>query len=456
MKKIYIDGTEIEFGEKPSWVKRFFISIKDLVIFNYKTLSPGWKIAFSIIVLISILNILFRRDFSSIGWAAPFASVLILVLPYLKDVVIGMYDGKTRIIKDSSALLKIKNLKLSSADKAMGFEYIPDPGGDVGVVISTDVNKRIFLDQKFDIQLENTGALREKTIIDSLASRRDIFSTYITQKFRMSLSSKNPLINERKIGFCNSFWNDNEVCKIYKTTYFYSLCSGDLAMSMVCRDQGDTRRILVENRLLTSLIYSDNNFEMRSFEDSRKPVSLHGGVELIGVSKDYFLRVAVQGDHTQFSQGKKAPLGSGSMDWEDFIKSNSLKNLIKVSAAREFLEEWGKKHSIKENIIIENIVCIGFFRMPHRGGKPQFVVLCKFGNDNHQLRADASEVYLEEPENNDCLFRVRNLKELSGAVQTILENSDKRNSVPLLGAMSCLKDAIEFNPELISNALEYK
>lgn len=249
MKKIYIDGTEIEFGEKSSWVKRFLLSIKDWVIFNYKTLSPAWQITLFITVLVSILNILFRRDFSSIGWAAPFASVLILVLPYLQDVIIGIYNGKTRVVKDFPTLIKVKNLKISSDDEAMGFKYIPDPGGDEGVVMSTEVNRRIFLDQEFDMPLEDTGPLREKEIIDSLASRRYIFSTYITQKFLKSLSSKNPLINESKIGFCNSFWNENEVCQVYKTTYFYSLCSGDLAMSMACRDQGDIRPTLVENRV---------------------------------------------------------------------------------------------------------------------------------------------------------------------------------------------------------------
>ncbi len=224
---------------------------------------------------------------------------------------------------------------------------------------------------------------------------------------------------------------------------------------MVCKDKGHTKYIPVNNNSLTSLIPHENSYEMMSFEDNSKKISLHGGVELIGVSKDFLLRIAVQGEHTQFSQEKKAPLGSGSMDWNDLENADTLKKLIKISAIREFLEEWGKKHKIKENIIIEDILCLGFFRMPHRGGKPQFVVLCKFGNENIQLRPDSSEVYVEEPEDNDCLFKVRNLSELSNAVSKVLKNSDCINSVPLLGAMTCLKDAINSNPELISKTLGY-
>jgi hypothetical protein len=456
MKKIYIDGVEIEFDQKSSWIKRLILSIKDVIVFNFKTLSPGWKIALLITILVSILNSLFKRDFSGIGGTiAPFVAALILLLPYIKILILSIYEGKIIIVTDSSALEKLKVLNLSDEDKDMGFKYIYDRGGGAGVVLSPGLNRKIFLHPEFDMPLKVVGKVREKNIIDSLASRRDIFSSYITTKFLKSLITKNPLINELKIGFCNSFWLNKDACEVYKSTYFYSLCTGDLALSKVYRDKGDIRHSLVENSLLTSLIAKDNRFEMRNLEDNRKPISLHGGVELIGVSKDFWLRIAVQGDHTQFSQGKKAPLGSGSMDWEDFNKSRSLKNLIKISAVREFLEEWGKNHRIKEDIIIEDIICLGFFRMPHRGGKPQFVVLCKFGNNNDQLRPDSSEVYVEEPENNDCLFQVRTIEELYSAVRKVLKNSDKRNSIPLLGALKCLQYAIKFDPELISKTLGY-
>ena len=455
MRKISISGLEIDIEEKPHRLTRLFLSTKDWMLFNYKTLAPAWRIALLISILLTILSFIFRRDFSYAGWAAPVAAALIFSLPFLKTIVVGLYAGKIRIVQDPAALLKIKNLQLSAEDQAAGFTYIPDAGGGVGVVMSAEVNRRIFLDPQFDIEIQDTGPLRSANLVESLASRGDVFSAYMTQKFLAALLSSNPLINEEKIGFCNSFWLGRGVCEVYKTTYFYSLCSGDLAMSMVCRDQGGVRRKLVDNGSLTSLLSRENSYEMRSLEDSRKPISLHGGVELMGVSKDYFLRVAVQGDHTQFSQGKKAPLGSGSMDWGDFEKSKTLKNLIKVAAVREFLEEWGKKHKIKEDIVIDDIVCLGFFRMPHRGGKPQFVVLCKFGNHNEQLRADESEVYVDEPEDNDCLFRVRDMTELGQAVGKILENADGRNSIPLLGAMSCLKEAMASNPALIAKTLGY-
>ena len=78
------------------------------------------------------------------------------------------------------------------------------------------------------------------------------------------------------------------------------------------------------------------------------------------------------------------------MDWNDRARGRTLKSVTVTAARREFLEEWGKKHPHKPPIRITRIEPIGYFRMPHRGGKPQFVALAKFENPVRDLHPGRS------------------------------------------------------------------
>jgi hypothetical protein len=455
MKYVSIDGMLIAYKEKPVWIKRLLMSIVHIMDYNYKALSPGWQIYLVLSTVLLILNSVFRRDYGGVVLLGPYVAGIVFILPHIRGFFVKLYKGRIMIEDDPAILGKITNIKISKEDVAYGFEYVADPYGGPGVVISRALNDKMFLNSEYDILLKIDNKLRRYLIVKSLASRSEIYRPYIMGLFLRSLISRNPLINEEKIGFCNSFWDEKKICEIYKTKYYYSLCSGDMAQSRVCREKGGVRHVIMENKLIGSLNYDDEYCMMRPLNDTVKPISLHGGVDLIGVSKDFFLRVSMQGKHTQFSNELKAPLGSGSMDWGDLRKADNLKSLIKISAVREFLEEWGRRHRIKENIKIDDVLCIGFFRMPHRGGKPQFVVLCKFGNEDIHLRPDPAEVYTQEPEIDVCRFEVKNIGQLQCAVHKILKNEDKRNSVPLLGAMTCLRDAIIMRPALISKVLGY-
>jgi hypothetical protein len=144
------------------------------------------------------------------------------------------------------------------------------------------------------------------------------------------------------------------------------------------------------------------------------------------------------------------------MDWEDQFGLETLKPLILEAASRELIEEWGRKHPEKPTIRIQAIAPIGYFRMPHRGGKPQFVVFAKLHNDDIDLRPDISEVTADLSESAAARFFVPDLKSLANST-TLMTNkaSVYLNSVPLFGALVCLEHAIRLSPQVICNVAGY-
>ena len=80
---------------------------------------------------------------------------------------------------------------------------------------------------------------------------------------------------------------------------------------------------------------------LRPLSQSSKTVSAQIGINLLCVSKDKILLVAIQGGKTMVGQNQRTPTASGSMDWEDLGEVKTFKELGKVAALRELREEWG-------------------------------------------------------------------------------------------------------------------
>jgi hypothetical protein len=177
---------------------------------------------------------------------------------------------------------------------------------------------------------------------------------------------------------------------------------------------------------------------------------------IIAITEDWWLKLAIQAKSAQVSGGTKAPLASGGIDWTDQKGSTTLKEVLVKAGCRELIEEWGKRRRLGTNrtvIRIRNnkIQPIGFFRMPHQGGKPEFVVFTKIENKVSELFLDFAEVYSAETSaTRETLFKVENLRSLNNAVDDMLKGgSAYKDSVPLYGSLLCLKDAITNNAKLI-------
>ena len=333
---------------------------------------------------------------------------------------------------DDLLLGSLKSVLPSEKEAYHGFktskrcECLTSP--DVPVVLSETFNTNCMANREWDIRLNR---LPKNTtydpIICDLRGRSFALSRYLTAKFRKSIYTINPLTNDRKIGFFSPMVAGAKSVDIFPTDYFTGLCTEALTTKDL---EGVNNAGNVDVKLKASTychIECRNGRAVRllDFGDTSKPCSLQGGVEVIAVSKDYYLRLAIQATVAQFSGGTRAPLASGSMDWEDQEGCETLKQLICEAGRRELIEEWGKNHRTVLRFKKGKIQPIGFFRMPHRGGKPQFVVFARLENNDWDLRPDLAEVHADLADDAGARFKVPDLPSLQKAVTQMIEGGGR-------------------------------
>jgi hypothetical protein len=110
------------------------------------------------------------------------------------------------------------------------------------------------------------------------------------------------------------------------------------------------------------------------------------GTSTIAFTSDSYLVIVGQSATNAFSQRLWAPSGSGSADWKDVHGFTELQDLVKYSAKRELVEETG----LSSNEVAW-IRAIGYGRLLHRGGLPQFFCLAQLNCTLDKVRITRSE-----------------------------------------------------------------
>ena len=96
--------------------------------------------------------------------------------------------------------------------------------------------------------------------------------------------------------------------------------------------------------------------------------SNHLGVSTMATTRDGVVLITGQSSRNVQSRRLLAPSGSGSVDWHDLGRSEDLLAVIRRAAERELTEECGLKagqYPMRTSVV-------GFARLIHRGGKPEF------------------------------------------------------------------------------------
>lgn len=247
-----------------------------------------------------------------------------------------------------------------------------------------------------------------------------------------------------------------------RTDYFAGLCTAERSLNnaeavergqTVTRSHADARNVFRDGTgraVLPKLV------------DNHRPVSLHFGVEVMAVSSDGILRVPVQSALTQVSQNMRAPLASGSVDWEDTQGATTLKGVLRQAARRELSEEWGAKSpKVAQKLLGTLPEPIGYFRNPLRCGKPQFVTFVRLPVTDAELAADKTEVtayglgpVFKTGTSPRSVFPVETIDQLIDAMDEILgRRAEKTDSLPLLGAAHILRNIAAERPERIEAIL---
>lgn len=439
-------------------------SVVDVSYYTLYVLNPQFWFWASTGIALSFLSLVFPRELGGLPGGilvSLFVAVAFLLVQHLRtasqDQIKSLEVGTNQ--KAAAILRKLVPSRAASDD---GFVVVQpsDHVKDGPVCLSRDVNRNQMAESSWNPVLAIADDRdRYDEIVRQLRTDSAMLRKYLWQKFKKAIFTERPLINEPKIGFSGRVGSLTTTVPLYRTDYFTGMCTADLTMSYfwVKGHNGVSRDELIGIDR-APIRTAGERTELLDFDDTSPVCSIHGGVEVLAVSADNYLRLAIQNKNAMVSQQMRAPTGSGSMDWDDRAGITTLKALIEATARRELGEEQGFVLGVRRSakIKIERMQTIGYFRMPHRGGKPQFVVLAKLKNPLVELSNDPTEVDVNNDEKSNCLHRVDDLASLSAALDRILGgNSIHQDSVPLFGAVLCLKYLIEDRPEVVSSILGY-
>jgi len=198
------------------------------------------------------------------------------------------------------------------------------------------------------------------------------------------------LFNSKKVRLSSSIrMDENAAIYISETDYCSSLVTDQLSFQQVYHDE-DPKKWIYDG---FSYFLDDTTSKLLPLEHTNK-MSNQLGASTIAFSRDGTLLLVQQTRSNAQSVGLIAPSGSGSLDWEDVGANRDLFSVVATGAARELVEECGldvketeADHSISSEVVARNFLrIIGFSRMVHRGGKPEFYCISVLPFDAFEIQ----------------------------------------------------------------------
>lgn len=397
-------------------------------------------------------------------WWTPLLGVILPIVVLFRQLLKADAPAKPHFVKDVALQRRIIHALPTQREEGLGFKRVSRSSGFGGPIIVSDrFNSDFMSNPDIDWQLIDASHVGQyRTIIEHLRTYSAELVPYGRQTVLRALQNGKALVNEGKVAFASSFPPDDNKVEIFKTDYFTGLCSSERSLDNVVVRRNGVERITVPAGQRAALNQDGKVLRLPDVTSPHPPISLHFGIEVLGISSDHILRIPVQSHSTQYAKGMRAPLASGSIDWEDVADARTLKDLICNAARRELAEEWGAKSSTMNRLLLAEPVTVGYFRNPMRNGKPQFVAAVRIPCDDKELVADESEVYrigkqdLSGGGKARSEFRVLTLEDLELALDNILSRqSTYPDSVALLGAAHCLRSAIRARPNEMARALGF-
>jgi hypothetical protein len=213
------------------------------------------------------------------------------------------------------------------------------------------------------------------------------------------------VFNAGKIWCASNFPCANPNVTIQRTDYFSSLMTDQLAWHRIRSKQLSKDGITAEHTLWDGISgfvdgsLSDANAQLKGLAEAS--ISNQLGASTLAFSDDGHLMVVYQNARNVQSKHMLAPSGSGSLDWQDVgaSKARDFLSLVRYGAERELREECalegyddqdGHKPEIASKVMV-----VGFVRMIHRGGKPEFICLGRISAPASHISGRRPERYVE-------------------------------------------------------------
>jgi 8-oxo-dGTP pyrophosphatase MutT (NUDIX family) len=205
---------------------------------------------------------------------------------------------------------------------------------------------------------------------------------------KAAMSQKRVIFNSEKVRLCSDIdVSVSEAVHLQRTDYVSSLMTDGVAFQNIYLKAD---HITISDGYSSFLEQVDGNWRLKPLASCRSSNQL--GATTLAFSSDGFLVLIDQTLHNRHSAGKVSPSGSGSFDWSELDGNldGDFFHLVKMAATRELLEETGLdtlSEFDRGSFVLQRMVILGFTRLIHRGGKPEFFCLARLPETMDSIRA---------------------------------------------------------------------
>lgn len=261
---------------------------------------------------------------------------------------------------------------------------------------------------------------------------------------RAALTSGKILFNSPKVRLCSEITEEalagGGPVMLQRTDYFSGLCSNEMTARRV-------RRAETGKECFDGLCLMSRDGTLLDFGASF--CSNHVGVSTLAFTADGRMIVTRQTATSAQSASLLAPSGSGSADWKDLEqrRGSPFQAFLARAMERELLEECGlppRAGSVPTRVI-------GFARLLHRGGKPEFFGVSRLRAPARLKVADKETPFIADVRPEDAG---------AGDVATLLERlaryeADHRGELSFLLYLHFrfLREALAREPDLLAGLL---
>jgi hypothetical protein len=180
--------------------------------------------------------------------------------------------------------------------------------------------------------------------------------------------------DEKKIRLTSDILTSSTAVTLQRVPYSAFLVTNKLGIVDV-KERGDRTVLSAEDVILHDGL-------LTTFERSK--CSNHLGADTLAVVDDGRILITRQTTKNQLSKGLLAPSGSGSIDWKDLHREDDLVTMVKRAMRREMSEELGIARPDVPDLLSMRV--LGYARLTHLGGKPQFFGVARLRSANERIR----------------------------------------------------------------------
>lgn len=260
-------------------------------------------------------------------------------------------------------------------DSRNAFHYSKDM---VNGVLTNEAIDQLLLDPNASIELVFGNNKKEKT--DTYISQfRETLLKFLNHKWHDVNCKGGTFTNDKKVCFASELFLDEGKLKwrITKGCYYHGYLTNFIF----------SKYISGSHYMLYPPMNMGGKMEIKSLSDS--DLSDHIGVSTLLCTEDDWALVFYQSGNASYNAHNCMPSGSGSLDFADYKKGDTLSEMVVKGAERELMEETTmnrfKKRMKIEGVTISTRV-LSYYRDMERGGKPEFCCISRVNKDCEQMK----------------------------------------------------------------------